>query len=363
MLADSPRRPATHREGRWSSNSRLCATADGGTVPTFASQSQGGHWWTWAQDVAPPSLNLTQTLTERMPWINTKLSSKDSLAVRPGQNEAQQSDIRAHSERKAVMPISFFTDLYGQQRMIKASSKTPINPFHATSRNPLPVGWGLQDAGRHSKDPINGHAKPNIPNPRSGSRSARWASPRASSQSSSTSSGKIVRELVESLQVEVTAAIRAAKATGHSTVAAAMEWLLNNDSGAVANLEQRSRKRYFSNQAIITHSRNQVGGVPVAVAEGKHKTAQRYLDGQENFSGGSGGRLGPGGWLVGGGLKAAKKGYVRKSLEKCRARSDAGSICINMDKDDGSVGSWSRTPSSPASRRPVITVIPHPDTR
>ena len=301
-----------------------------------------------------------------MPWINTKLSSKDSLAVRPGQNEAQQSDIRAHSERKAVMPVSFFTDLYGQQRMIKASSKTPINPFHATQRSPLPVGWGLQDAGRHSKDSINGHAKPNIPNPGSGSRSVRRASISASSKSSSTSSGKIVRELVESLQVEERAAIRAAQATGRSTVAAAMKWLLNNDPGAVADLEQRSRERYFSNQTIMAHSMEQVGNsgcAPVAVAQGKHRTAQRYLDGQEKFSGGSGGRLGPGGWLVGGGLKAAKKGYVRKSLEKCRARSDAGSICINMDMDEGSVGSWSRTPSSPASGRPAITVIPHPDTR
>lgn len=365
VLPGSPRRPATNRESRWSSHSRYCLTAEGRNVSTFAAQSEGGHWSTWAPDAGTStSLHAGQTRAARMPWINTRLSSKDSLAMRPGQNEAQQSDIRACSERKAVMPVSFFTDLSGHQRMIKPSSKVHNNPFH-TARNPLPVGWGMQNAGH----PVDGRIRHNT------SDTVLGQSRQASSQLApeflpSTPGGNIVRELVVAVGVQKPAAIRAAKATGHSTVAAAMKWLLDNDSGAVAELEQRSRERYFSSKShpktvtnsecLVSRTRKDI--YSPHVAQEKHATVQRFLNGQEKFSGGRGGRLGPGGWLVGGGLKAgAKEGNVEKAHEKtgCLLSSDAGSICVNMETASDS--SWTHASSTPALAQPVIAVIPRAD--
>ena len=354
----SPRPPSTlsaqrERESRWSARSRYCLTAEGGTVSTFASQSEGGDWWAWAPEVPrPSSLQHTQSHAARMPWINTKVSSKDSLAVRQGQNETQQNEILARSQRKDVVPISFFTDLSGKERMIKASSLTPNNPFHSR-RNPLPVGFGLHRVD-HAEPPSQESVAQNsnadgTPGP------LRLATPTTSQSRqvcATWRTGNIARQLVL-LQVEEAAAARAARATGYSTVAAAMRWLLDNDQGAVANLEQRwcARARTSSSTARVhAPDLQRARGAEVSATSNalkRHEIAQRFLAGGERFSGGHAGRLGPGGWLVGGFCRkpACSKGPVKGYLES----SDAGSIHIYL-QDSASAGA-----SSP---RPQITVIP-----
>ena len=88
--------------------------------------------------------SCTPVLTPRAHERFCQVSCKDSVALRLGNSDMQYSSIIAETTPQERVPVSFFTDLTGMQRMIKASSKTAHNLFH-TSRNPLPVSKASED--------------------------------------------------------------------------------------------------------------------------------------------------------------------------------------------------------------------------
>jgi hypothetical protein len=172
-----------------------------------------------------------KTLMQRMPWIKCEVSDKDSLAARD--NHGQLASVLAATQRSTVMPVSFFTDLAGKQRCIKASFKSANNPF-LNSRNPLPLGFGLDEdaAARASTAGLQ-------PQP-----AARGQSAAATSRDGrdSRALGVVVQQLV-AMDVEEAVARRAVQASACHTVAEAMKWILNHEPAAVGELEARWLQR------------------------------------------------------------------------------------------------------------------------
>ena len=170
-----------------------------------------------------------------MPWIKTGVSSKDSLAAR--EDDEQHTGILEHTRRRETVPVTFFTDLRGTQRMIRESTRNPNNPFYQT-RNPLPVGFGLGGVSELTDARSEGTRSGWIqePEPVRTPRIARHpegARERPVVQCGVTPrSGNIVRELV-AMEVDEVIARRAAQNTaGRRTVAAAMKWILDSEPGA-----------------------------------------------------------------------------------------------------------------------------------
>jgi len=100
----------------------------------------GENWSTWVQ--TPRSPRLAKKHLERMLWIKIGLTSKDSLAMRPGNNDGQKTSVFVQTRQRGMEPEHFFMDLAGKQRIIKSSSQTANNPFH-TTRNPMLIGFGI----------------------------------------------------------------------------------------------------------------------------------------------------------------------------------------------------------------------------
>jgi len=275
-----------------------------------------------------------KTLLQRMPWIKCEVSVKDSLAARA--NHDQLASVLAATRRSTVVPVSFFTDLAGKQRCIKASSKSANNQF-LNSRNPLPLVFGLvgQDAAaRASKAGLQ-------PQP-----AARGQSPAATSRDGrdSRALGVVVQQLV-AMDVEEAVARRAVQASACRTVAQAMKWILNHEPAAVGELEARwlqrtvraRTSRYESGEVRNDHRARTL------TAQKRSAAAERFL--------------------------AKKQGSGAKGAAAQREQatpSDVGSIHINLP-DTSSCASSHRA-NSPASSernsalsRPQINVL-YPDT-
>jgi hypothetical protein len=290
----------------------------------------------------------------------------------------------------------------GTQRMIRESTRNPNNPFYQT-RNPLPVGFGLGGVSELTDARSEGTRSGWIqePEPVRTPRIARHpegARERPVVQCGVTPrSGNIVRELV-AMEVDEVIARRAAQNTaGRRTVAAAMKWILDNEPGAVGDLEKRWRAR----SALPTQ------GSGCERIEGIHQNhcqtrqthssqlrtvaAERFLKG-EKVGRGRGRGLGRDGTVAGGApggrerelngtltrrrlgfLGARGGGRTRGGVRDGVGRgpgSDVGSIHVNLPADSpgfdgasdaGSIHAWmssSRggTPSSNVSSRPRITV-------
>jgi len=248
--------------------------------PSAPSRYFGHGAWSQNETNSTHSSRAPQTLIERMlPWIKDHTPSKDSLAARASpERDAQHKAFIAYTRRKENLPITFFEDLEGKQRMVKECSKNSNNPLH-TMRNPLPVGFGLQrrhtpmmtnetttqDLGQYFVTAGRGKtgwildpegkpvSTPRTTNPRCSpvNTSTRPITSREQSIQCSNCLGNTVQVLV-SMDVEERVARRAVDAIGDCTVAAAMKWILDNEKGDfIRDLEKCWRAR--SATRIVPH--------------------------------------------------------------------------------------------------------------
>ena len=274
----------------------------------------------------------SKTLLERMPWIKCEVSNKDSLAARD--NHDQLALVLATTQRGTIVPVSFFTDLAGKQRCIKASSKSANNPF-LNSRNPLPLGLGLEDAARASKARLQPQPAAN-----SGQRPAGQSTAATSRDGrDSRALGVVVQQLV-AMDVEEAVARRAVQASACRTVAEAMKWILNHEPAAVGELEARWLQR-----TVRARSSQYESGVARNYHRSRTLSAQKRSAAAERFL-----------------AKKQVSGAKGTAAQREQATpSDVGSIHINLPDTPSCASSHANSPTgserNSAVSRPQIHVL------
>ena len=346
-----------------------------------------GDWWAWVEtDHGPRSPSLAESRRKRMPWIKCDVSSKDSLALRTGDNDGLLKRMLLATQRPgSALPISFYTDLAGKQRQVKESSKNPHNPFFQI-RNPLPLGFGLENQYNQTPAACQDKASGWIldPEPAATPRQSKSVLPAKAVDQTPRCTGdgaKIVKKLV-AMDVDDGLARRAVQVSGCRTVAVAMQWILDNEPDAVGDLERLWRQRTFqvvapciSSTRIVEH---QTAIDPsTQTAHKRRLAAGRFLAGSSSPRTNMGAVVGLRKGVVGVGHEGASAKGTVEGLSALRGRSprsnsDAGSIRIFLDVSPpasrGPAGASTRwVPGQSGKkfmnppRQPDITVTSQPD--